>query len=157
MASGFGPYQANMAAVSVTIAKVLVQVAVPSGSFIQVTRMWVENTDSETSNQLSILVQRLSTGASVTSFTPLKKGSPGQAASACVGGATATGTDGTTTGTVVDTLSPRGFNVLQGWEWIAANEMDRISVTGGGFIGVRLASTISAAVLSAGIDWFEWA
>lgn len=154
---GYGMYQANMNAVSQTTAKILVQVAVPTNSFIQVTRVWVENTDVEVSQQFQCEIVRLSAAASVTSFTPLKKDSTGQGASACVGGASATGTNGSTAGTVTDTLYPRGTNVLQGWEWIAANEQDRIAVTGGGFIAVRLASTISAAVLSAGIDWFEWA
>ena len=154
---GFGPYQASMNAVSQTTAKILVQVAVPTNSFIQVTRVWVENADVEVSNQMQIEVVRLSAAASVTTFTPLKKGSTGQGASACVGGASATGTNATTAGTVTDTLNVRGANVLQGWEWIAANEMDRIGVAGGGFIAVRLASTITAALISAGIDWFEWA
>lgn len=154
---GFGPYQASMNAVSQTTAKILVQVAVPTNSFIQVTRVWVENADVETSQQMQAEIVRLSAAASVTTFTPLKKGSTGQGTSACVGGASATGTNATTAGTVTDTLNVRGFNVLQGWEWIAANEMDRIAVTGGGFIAVRLASTISASLISAGIDWFEWA
>ena len=153
---GFGPYQVSMNAVSQTTAKVLVQVAVPTNSFIQVTRLWIENADVEASQQLQGEVQRLSAGAAVTSFTPIKKGSTGQGASACVGGANATGTNGTSAGTVTDTFSPRGFNVLQGWEWVATSEMDRIAVPGGTQIAIRLASTISAALISAGIDFFDW-
>jgi hypothetical protein len=145
-----------MNAVSQTTAKILVQVAVPTNGFIQITRMWIENADVEASQQTQGEVVRLSAAATVTSFTPLKKGSPGQGASGCVGGTSLTGVNASTAGTVTDTFMPRGFNVLQGWEWIAANEMDRIAVPGGGFIGLRLAATVAATVISAGIDYFEW-
>lgn len=154
---GFGPYTASMNATSVTAAKILVQLWVPDNSFVQITRVWIENTDVETSNQVQGELVRLTAAASVTSFTPIKRASTGQAASACVGGASATGTNATSAGTVTDTFYPRGFNILQGWEWIAANEMDRISCIGANGIGLRLASApAGATVLSAGIDYIEW-
>ena len=146
-----------MQGTSVSAGKTLIQVATANGGLIAVTRWWMEQSASATSEQVRVQLLRKSAAATVTSFTPLKT-NPSMAASGCVGGTNLTGTNASVEGTDTDIIFDRGGNLLQGFEWVAASRDEWIWVPESSFIGLKLVTTPAAArTISAGIEWVEFA
>lgn len=111
-----------------------------------VTRAWIDNEDSESSQQIAVsLVRKSVDGTNVT--TPNERElDEGSAAS----GLTLRGMC-TTVGTISATIMRRGFNVLNNWEWIAT-ERGKIYVPPGGVFGLHIPVAPATCTISAGVE-----
>lgn len=112
-----------------------------------VNRVWVDNEDSEVSNQWAVsLVRKSADGTNVTSPTESEMDEGTAASGTSLRGMC------TTVGTISATIMRRGFNVLNGFEWIAT-ERGRIWVPGAGVFGLHLPVAPPASVtISCGVE-----
>lgn len=133
-----GAYAVYINGLSVSTAKTLVQIKAGSLRAVCLVRGWLAQSTSTSSGQLRIQLNRKTTAATVTSFTPIKL-APGAGAADAVGGTSATGTNATSEGTDGEILLPDVCNVLTGWLWVPTPE-DRIIVPAGGIVALKLPS-----------------
>ncbi len=147
-------YVVTMSAVSQTVAKTLIQIAAASGNPIEILRATITQSTGDASEQARALLRRKSAAATVTSFTPILV-DPDSIAAKAVGGTALTGTNASGEGTPTDIIVDEGFNILSGFIWVPTPE-ERCKVDGGGFIGLELASTITAVDISAQIFFREF-
>jgi len=129
----------------------LIEIETPAAAVCEILRCWIDNEDSETSTQWAVsFVLKSVDGTNVTTPTEGKH-DQGSAAS----GLTLRGM-ATTVGTIVATIQRRGFNILNGFEWVATPE-ERIWVPAGGtanngVFGLHLPVAPPASVtISAGV------
>ena len=146
MASGI--YVARLDAVVISTAITLIQVNAPATAALEIIRVWVGQTLSETSTQESIQILRTTTAGTGTSFTPILL-RPGDAAA----GATAT-TNHSGEGSAGDSLLREGFNILNGWLYLPVPE-ERIIVAPSGRIALKFPVAPASATWQAGIIWRE--
>ena len=120
-------YSATVANEASTTAKTLVEIAAAADMIVTLERMWISQTDFDTSENLGAKVEGVATAGTGTAFTaptpaPLQAG------------------DSASTATVVTdfTIEPtydgqvyvsQGFNVLSGWLWTPANDDEVIVVS----------------------------
>lgn len=112
----------------------------------EVLRAWIENETSEVSEQWACsFVRKSADGTNVTTPTvePLDPASQSH-------GQTVRGMC-TTVGTISATIMRRGFNVLNGFEWVATPE-ERIVVPAAGTFGLHLpVAPVTSTTISCGI------
>jgi len=120
---------------AVTGAITLVQIKAGATASLKILRAWCSQYNQTSSVMQDIVILRKSAAATVTSFTPLLT-DPGDAASAAVGGTSATGINASAEGTDGDELIPDNFNVLNGWLWVPTPE-ERIIVPPAGILGLK--------------------
>ncbi len=128
---------------TITTAKTLIQIK--AASALEILRMSITQTSTETSDTAEAQILRKTVAATVTSFTPLLWATNDQAAKA-VGGTAATGHTASAEGTDGDILVAEGFNVLAGWTWLPTPE-ERMSLESGEFIALKSAITIASSTL----------
>lgn len=128
-------YVVNNLNVAISTAITIIQIKAAAGSPLYILRASLTQRDAETSTQERVQILRKTAAATVTSFTPLKYDTLDPAAAA-VGSTSGTGITGTSEGTDGDVLVDRGFNVLNGFEWIPT-PLEQIYVPGGGIIAMK--------------------
>lgn len=147
-------YSVRMIKVAVTGAITLLQIKAGATTTLKMMRAWCSQSNQTSSVMQDIVILRKSVAATVTSFIPLLL-DPGDAASAAIGGTSATGTNASGEGTDGDELVPDNFNVLNGWLWVPTPE-ERIIVPPSGIIGLKFPTAPgSSMTVSAGFLFGE--
>jgi hypothetical protein len=124
-------YVVSMSRVAVTAAISLIQVLAGATVPLQILRVVIGQTSSTTSTQQSVQINRKSGAATVTLFTPLKKGPVTDPAASSVGGTSATGTNASAEGTDANIIKQDVFNYLNGWLYLPTpKEWDFVDATG---------------------------
>ena len=129
-------YSASIGNEAQTTAKTLVEIAAAADLIVTLERMWISQTDFDTSENLGAKVEDVTTTGTGTAFT------------APVPAPLVTG-DAVTSATVKTnfTIEPiysgeiylvQGFNVLSGWLWTPANDDEVIVVSPSQLAGIRL-------------------
>lgn len=115
---------------------------------LEILRCWIDNEDSEVSNQWAVsLVTKSVDGTNVTTPTVVASDLAMAAHGSTVRGMC------TTFGTVDNTIIRRGFNVLNGWEWIATDD-DQIWVATAKTFGIHLpVAPPATATISVGMTY----
>lgn len=122
------------AGVTISTAITILQIKAGAAA-LEILRASLSQAGSTTSAAARVQLLRKTAAATVTSFTP-RKLNPGAPAALAVGGTAATGFTGTAEGTDGEVLIERGFNVLNGFEWVPTPE-ERLWVPQGGFIAMK--------------------
>lgn len=143
-----GIYVARLDATVVSTARTLIQINAPATAVLEILRMWVTQTLSETSTQEEIQILRTSTAGTGTSFTPILVSTGTSAA-----GATATNNH-TAEGTAGDSIIREGFNIINGWYYLPIPE-ERIFVAPSARIALKFPVAPASATFTAGIVWSE--
>jgi len=124
----------------------LVEIELPAAHTWEVIRAYIENETSEVSEQWTAsFVRKSADGTNVTTPTgsALDPASPAH-------GLTLRGM-ATAVGTISETLMRRGFNVLNGFEWVATPE-ERIIIPATGTFGLHLpVAPPSSITISCGV------
>ena len=129
-------YSATIPSEAQTTAKTLVELAAAADMIVTLERMWISQSDFDTSENLESKVEGVATTGTGTTFTaPLP--APLQA------GDSATTVITKTNFTIEPTYDgeiyiTQGFNVLSGWLWTPANDDEVIVVSPSQLIGIRL-------------------
>lgn len=129
-------YVVSMTRVAVTGAITLAQIKAGATVPLEIVRATVSQSSSVTSTQQPVQINRKSAAATVTSFTPKKKGSSTDPAAAAVGGTGATGTNAAGEGTDTDILAQGVWNYLVGWLYLPTKE-ERDFVDAAGIVGLK--------------------
>jgi len=109
-------YVVSMTRVAVTAAITLIQLKTGASCPSQIIRAVLGQTSSTTSTQQSIQLNRkVTTAATVTSFTPLTNGPITDPASQMVSSTSGTGTNASAEGTDGNIVRQDVFNFLNGW------------------------------------------
>lgn len=109
-------YVISMSRVAVMAAISLIQIKTGSAVPLELIRARLGQTSSTTSTQQPIQINRkVTTAATVTSFTPLKNGPITDPSAAMVSSTSGTGTNASVEGTDGDILLQDVFNYLNGW------------------------------------------
>ena len=124
-----------------TAAKTLIEVAAASDSIVLVERMHIGQTSFDTSENLGVKVEDITTTGTGTATTPR----PFMEGDAAFGGVVETNAtiEPTYSGTV---FIEQGFNVLSGFEWTPANDDQPICVSPSQLIGMMLDVAPSASM-----------
>lgn len=125
-------YQAGVASGVAVVT--LIEVETPASvSPMAVVRAWIENETSEVSEQWTCSIVRKSVdGTNVTAPTAALTDLASSAHGLTLRGMC------TTVGTISETIFRRGFNVLNGWEWVATPEDQIILPANAAVIGLHL-------------------
>jgi hypothetical protein len=109
-----GVYDIVMPATVISTARTIIQYNAPSTRIAVVLRAWLSQTLSETSTQEEVEILRTTTAGTGTGGppTPRPKGAFAAAAGTATFNHSAEGTAG-------DSLIREGFNILNGWLWVA--------------------------------------
>lgn len=142
-----GVYNLNQYGVaSGTAVVTLIEFTAGALASFEILRAWIDNETSETSEQWAVSLVRKSGGG--TSVTVPTAASLDLASSAH--GATLRGMC-TTVGTISETVMRRGFNILNGFEWVPTPE-ERITVPAAGIFGLHLPVTLpTSTTISCGL------
>lgn len=142
-------YTVGVNAVAITTAKDLIRISAPATMVLCVTRAWVTQSGSVTSEQSRAIIQRASDSIAGTTETPRSFEVNDPAATFTCESVT---TDHTLT---LDPLEDEGFNWVSGFLWVPAPE-ERIWVPPSGRLVLRLAVAPSASkTVSAGLNVIE--
>jgi len=125
-----------------TAAKTLIEIAAPSDAIVMVERLWLKQTSFDTSENLGVLVQRVTTTGTGDANTP----EPFQVGSAAFGGTTKTNFSIEPTPTASTEIIEDGFNVLSGYLWTPANDDEVIVISPSALIGFSLDVAPSASM-----------
>lgn len=147
-------YKVGNGGVVISTAITLIQIAAGAANPLELLRVVISQGLSEISTQEQVQILRTSTAATVTASTPLLMDSRSEASGA-VGGTALTGITATVEGTPGDILVDDGFNILNGWTWLATPE-ERIVVEGGDFIALRFPVAPTSATWRAAIYYKEF-
>lgn len=114
---------------------------------LEILRCWIENTDSEVSEQWAVSLATQSTdGTNVTTPTVVAHDLAMVAHGSTVRGMC-------TAAFVIDNvIVPRGFNILNGFEWIATDD-DKIWIAAAKTFSLHLPVARTAVTISAGITY----
>ena len=148
-----GVYTVSNGGVITTGAVTMVQLKAGASHGIEILRVMVTQSLSETSTQERIQIVRKSAAATVTSATPLLM-NPGDGVADSVGGVAATGITATVEGTDGDILVDAGFNILNGFEWLPT-PLETIVVEAAGIIGVKFPVAPASATFIATMYYRE--
>lgn len=115
---------------------------------LEILRCWIDNETSEVSEQWAVsLVTKSADGTNVTTPTVVAHDLAMAAHGSTVRGMC------TTVGTIDNTIMRRGFNVLNGWEWIATDD-DKIWVATAKTFGIHLpVAPPSSVTISVGMTY----
>lgn len=130
-------YVVSMTRVAVTGAITLIQLVAGATVPLQIIRIVLGQTSSTTSTQQSVQVNRKSGAATVTSFTPIKKGPTTDPAASAVGGTSATGTNASAEGTDTNIICQDVWNFLNGWLFLPTPK-DYPFVDAAAILGLKL-------------------
>lgn len=145
-------YTVSMTRVAVTGAITLIQIVAASSVPLQLIRASVTQSSSTTSTQQSVQINRKSSAATVTTFTPIKNGPTTDPAASAVGGTSATGTNASAEGTDTNILRQEVWNFLNGWLWLPTPK-EYCFVDASGIVGLKFpvapgsSTTITADLL----------
>jgi hypothetical protein len=110
-----------------------------------------------TSSQTAAMLVRKSAGATVTTGvagTTVNKENPVAPTTDASLGATATGITASAEGTNTEQSIKRGFNILNGWEWLPTPE-ERLIVPQSGFLGLTFMTAPASSTWYAEMSWRE--
>lgn len=125
-----------------TAAKTLIEIASPADAVTLIERLWLKQTSFDTSENLGILVQRVTTTGTGTSTTP----EPLSVGDAAYGGTVKTNMTAEPTYTAGTEVLEDGFNVLSGFLWTPASDDEVITVSPSALIGFSLDVAPSASM-----------
>lgn len=151
--SGGDVYVVSNLAVTIATAITIIQIKAGATSPIWLLRASLTQRGSAVSVQERVQILRKTAAATVTSFTPLALDTTDPAAAA-VGGTAATGITASVEGTDGNIIVDRGFNVLNGFEWIAT-PMEMIYVPPAGFIAIKFPVAPATQTWSAQLVFVE--
>lgn len=138
MAANSGLYSLVRSSVTTSTAITVTVVWVPVTTAIETTRAWCNQSTITTSAQTRIqLLRKTGTAPTVTSQSPVVVGTPGTAASKCVGGTAASGITASAEGTDGTVYVEEGFNIVNGWLYLPVPE-ERIMILGSTASGIAL-------------------
>ena len=143
--------------VSISTAITAIQLKAGTNGPIEILRCSLTQSTSTTSSQVLAGLIRKSAAATVTTATAgthLLKGNPINPTSDASLGTSATGITATAEGTNGELAITRGFNILNGWEWLPTPE-ERIWVPQGGIIALTFLSAPPSATWTAQIHFRE--
>lgn len=159
MSANSGLYALVRSSVTTSTAITIQLVWVPVTAMIETTRAWVNQSTVTTSAQTRIqLLRKTGTAPTVTSQTPTVQGTPGTAASKCVGGTAASGITATAEGTDGTVYVEEGFNIVNGWLYLPVPE-ERIAILGStaNGIGLKFPTAPTSAGYASGQEFIEYA
>jgi hypothetical protein len=134
------------------------QIATAAGKPIQILRAWfsANNAAAPASAGVAIQLNRKSAAATVVAAVAadIVKTNPSDGASTVQLGTALTGYTASAEGTDTDLLYRDAFNDLNGWLYLPIPE-ERITVTGGGFVGMKLLLAPPAGTYYAGVTFVE--
>lgn len=122
------------AGVTISTAITILQVKAGAAA-LEILRATLTQSNGTSSVAARVSLLRKTVAATVTSFTP-RKLNPAYPAALAVGGTAATGFTGTAEGTDGEVLVERGFNVLNGFEWVPTPD-ERLWVPQGGILAMK--------------------
>jgi hypothetical protein len=125
-----------------TAAKTLIEIAAPSDAVVLVERIWLKQTSFDTSENLGVKVQRITTTGTGTATTP----EPLQVGSAAFGGTVETNSTIEPTYTASTEIIEDGFNVLSGYLWTPANDDEILVISPSALLGFSLDVAPSASM-----------
>lgn len=125
-----------------TAAKTLIEITSASDSVTLVERLWLKQTSFDTSENLGVKVQRVTTTGTGTATTP----EPLQVGDAAFGGTVETNSTVEPTYTAGTEILEDGFNVLSGFLWTPANDDEVITISPSALIGFSLDVAPSASM-----------
>ena len=125
-----------------TAAKTLMEIASASDSVTLIERISIKQTSFDTSENLGVKVQRITTTGTGTATTP----EPLQAGDAAFGGVVETNSTVEPTYTAATEIIEDGFNVLSGFLWTPANDDEVIALSPSALIGISLDVAPSASM-----------
>ncbi len=146
-------YVLNNLAVTISTAITIMQIKAGAAYPLWLVRATLTQKGSVTSAQERVQIVRKTAAATVTSVAALLFDGDDVAAKA-VNGTTATGITASGEGTDGDILVDRGFNVLNGFEWVATS-LDAIFVPAAGFIALKFPTAPASQVWSAQMFFVE--
>ena len=146
-------YVVNNLNVTISTAITIIQIKAGASNPLWLVRAKLSQKGSTTSAQERVQILRKTAAATVTSATPLLFDGDDVAAKAA-GGTSATGITATGEGTDGDVLVDQGFNVLNGFEWIAT-PMEMIKVPVSGFIALKFPAAPASQSWSAQMFFVE--
>lgn len=120
----------------------LVEIASAADSVTLVERLWIKQTSFDTSENLGVLVQRITTTGTGTATTP----EPMQVGDAAFGGTVETNATIEPTYTAGTEIIEDGFNVLSGFLWTPANDDEIIVLSPSTLVGMALDVAPSASM-----------
>jgi hypothetical protein len=125
-----------------TAAKTLIEIASPSDAVTMVERIRIAQTSFDTSENLGVLVQRVTTTGTGTSTTP----EPLAVGDVAYGGTCKTNMTAEPTYTANTEILEDGFNVLSGYLWTPANDDEVIVLSPSALLGIKLDVAPSASM-----------
>lgn len=143
-----GVHTVQMAGISITTAKTLVELAPATNRPIVILRAWIEADDSEASQALAAGIHFYTATGTGTAET--SRAHSGVAAA----GTTTSKTNMTAEGAGKTIIVRRAFNILNGLEMVFTPE-EYIRGNAGRLLGLATLTTATAIVLSAGITYAE--
>jgi hypothetical protein len=115
---------------------------------LEILRCWIDNEDSEVSEQWAVsLVTKSVDGTNVTAPTVVAHDLAMAAHGSTVRGMC------TTVGTIDNTIIRRGFNVLNGWEWIPSED-EKLWIASAKTFGIHLpVAPVTSTTISVGLTY----
>lgn len=138
-----GPlYSLTIGAESHSAPSTLIYIEAAAAAVSIIERMWIKQSDFDTSENQAVKVQRGTAAGTDTDVVPepLHIGDT-------YGGVIGTNSTGEPTYTALAEIIEDAFNVLSGWLWTPASDDEVIVVTPAADVGIMLDSTPSAAML----------
>ena len=129
-------YSAAIGAQAQTTTKTLIEIAAAADMILTLERMWISQSDFDTSENLNAKVEGVATTGTGTAFTaptpaPLQAGDSASTATVK--------TDMTIEPTYdAEVYVEQGFNVLSGWLWTPANDDEVVVISPSQLAGIRL-------------------
>ena len=117
-----------------TTAKTLIVLTAGSNTVTMIERLWLKQTNFDTSENLGVKLQRASVAGTSTATVP----EPLDPDGSVYGGTGGTNSTVDPTYTAGTEIIEDGFNVLSGYLWTPANDDEIIVVPGAGIIGFHL-------------------
>ena len=159
MAAASGVYNMIRPTTTETGSRTIIQVGLVANTAMEITRAWVSQNTSTTTQQILTRLLRKTVAATVTGQSPLAV-SPGMQASKFVSGTSASGINASAEGTDSDVLAEDGYNVVNGWLYVPVPE-ERIMSVGVGtgtksWIALKLPSAVTSVGLVGGVQWIEY-
>jgi len=125
-----------------TVAKTLIEIASAADSVTLIERLSLSQTSFDTSENLGILVQRITTTGTGTATTP----EPLQTGDAAFGGVVETNSTAEPTYTAGTEILESGFNALSGFLWTPASDDEVIAISPSALVGFSLDVAPSASM-----------
>lgn len=135
-------YTVAIASQAQTAAKTLVEIASGATDVTMVERLWITQTNFDTSENLGTTTQRITTTGTGTTTVPepLAVGDP------AYGGTVKTNFTVEPTYTATTEILESGFNVLSGYLWTPANDDEVIVIAPSALVGMNLDVAPSATM-----------